>query len=279
MGFNLPAPPEDNTFPQTAQDVANVVVGVLVAAFVVYALLEWRAGRGPLALVLLVGGSISYLNEPMLDVLGPLWHPRIGQDVAIETFGPAPLWGLGIYTVFFGGGTYVMYRLIDHGITRRQLWIGVACFWAVNLAVELPLLGAGLYTYYGYDTPPMMVGGLPLFWLVINAGAPIAAACLLLAVPKLFEGWKVIYAALVPMTVYGAYSMATGWPVFSATHAEDLAQVWRWGAACLTIAIGLVIINELGGWAEARAARRGSLPGEPDQLDGAGVAVHPANVP
>jgi hypothetical protein len=249
-GFNSPAPPDHLRFPQTAQDIANVTMGVLVAAFVVYALLEWRRGRGPLALLLVAGGAVSYLNEPMLDVLGPLWHPRPGQDVAIETFGPAPLWGLGIYTVFFGGGTYVMYRLLERGVTRRGLWIGIAAFWAVNLAVELPLLQAGLYTYYGYRDPPMSVGGLPLFWLVVNCGSPVAGACLLRAMPRFVAGWKVVRALLIPMTLYGAFSLASAWPVFSAAHVRDAPGVLDWGAALLTIAIGVTIIDELASWAE-----------------------------
>jgi hypothetical protein len=136
MGFNFPNPPSHTTFPETAQNIANVVMAVLVAAFVAYAVFELVRGRGPLALILLAGGAVAYLNEPMLDVLGPLWHPRPNQDVAIETFGPAPMWGLGIYTAFFGGGTYVLYRRFARGLTLRQFWIGVGGFFAVNLAVE-----------------------------------------------------------------------------------------------------------------------------------------------
>jgi hypothetical protein len=273
MGFNFPHPPDHLTFPQTAQHVANAAMAVLVLAFVVYGVLEWRRGRGPLCLLLVAGGSVSYLNEPILDVLGPLWHPRPGQDVAFTTFGPVPLWGLGIYTVFFGGGTYVMYRLLEHGVTRRQLWLGIGAFWVVNLAVELPLLQAGLYTYYGYRTPPMSVGGLPLFWLVVNCGSPLAGACLLRGMPQLVAGWRVVRAVLLPMTAYGAFALASGWPVFSAAHAPHLPGVVDWAAALLTIGIGASIIHELAGWAERTGPVRTAEPARAEAAEAAEVAA------
>lgn len=246
MGFNFPSPPSHTTFPETAQNIANVVMAMLVAAFVVYALVELVRGRGPLCLILLGGGAVAYLNEPMLDVLGPLWHPRPNQDVAIETFGPAPLWGLGIYIVFFGGGTYVMCRLFQHGLTLKQFWYGVGGFFVVNLAVELPLLDAGLYQYYGYQEPPMMVGGLPLYWLFVNAGGPLLSATLLLVAPQFFAGAKRVFAVLVPMTVYSGFSMAVSWPVYTAGRIENLDMALYYGFALLTIFLALFTFHRVG---------------------------------
>jgi hypothetical protein len=253
MGFNFPKPPPNLAFPETAQNIANVVMAALVVIFVAYALLELARGRGPLALILLAGGAVSYLNEPMLDVLGPLWHPRPNQDVAIETFGPVPLWGLGIYIVFFGGGTYILCRLFPRGLTLRQFWCGVGGFFAVNLAVELPLLDAGLYQYYGYQDPPMMVGGLPLYWLFVNAGGPLLSATLLLVARRWFTGAKVVFAVLVPMTVYSAFSMAVSWPVYTAGRIEDLPMGLYYVAALLTIAMSLFAFHQVGRFWERQA--------------------------
>ena len=187
MGFNFPLPP-DTVYPGTAQHITNLVMITLVVAAIGFALWEWRRGRGPLALLLVGGGAVSYLNEPILDVLGLCWHPRPGQDVAITTFGPAPLWGLCVYTVFFGCGSYLLYRILSLGTTRRQFWLGVLGFFVVNSVIELPLVGAGLYSYYGYHPPPLMLGGVPLYWLFINAGGPLIAACILLGAPGFFTG-------------------------------------------------------------------------------------------
>lgn len=251
MGFNFPVPP-DTAFPLPAQHVTNLVMLLLVVAAIGYALSEWRLGRGPLALLLVGGGAVSYLNEPILDVLGLCWHPRSGQDVAITTFGPAPLWGLGVYTVFFGAGTYLLYRLLGLGTTRRRFWLGALGFFVVNLAIELPLVGAGLYSYYGYRTPPMTVGGVPLYWLFINAGAPLLAACILLAVPGFFAGARALRVLLLPMTVYAAWCLACGWPIFTALHMPGLSPALGWAAALLTVAIGATVFDSLARWVAAR---------------------------
>jgi hypothetical protein len=276
VGFNFPRPPSSLVFPQTAQDIANVVMGVLVLAFLVHGLWEWRRGRGVLALVLLVGGAISYLNEPIVDVLGLLWHPRPGQDVAITTLGPAPLWGLGIYTVFFGSGSYLLREAVLRGLSRRRLWLGMGAFFAVNLAVELPLISAGLYRYYGYRTPPMSVGGLPLYWLFLNAGAPLLAACILVAAPSFFSGWRVLRAALLPACAYATCALAGGWPIFTALHMPHLPRVWEWAAALLTIAIGFTLIDQLARWVQSRAVPVVATPASaPTSLTGARLRPEP----
>jgi hypothetical protein len=229
-------------------------MAVLVIGFIAFSLYEWHAGRGPLAVILLLGGTISYLNEPMLDVLGLLWHPRPGQHIAIDTFGPAPLWGVGIYTVFFGGGTYLLYRAVGIGLTRRRLWLGTAAFCLVDLAVEIPLLGAGLYKYYGYRTAPFDVGGLPLHWLLMNAGAPLLGACALAAAPRAFEGVKRLRALMLAMVAFTAFAVGSGLPVFTAAPVRTLPAWLGWAAALLTITISATAIHELAGWAGRRGA-------------------------
>src|SRR5262249_45066226 len=155
----------------------------------------------------------------------------------VNTFGPLPLWGLFCYIVFFGAGTYLFLRLMRRGVTRRQFWTGVLSLMVVNLAIEVPLLPTHLYYYYGYHTPPMTVAHLPLYWLFLNVGGPLLAATVLLGGESFFRGRGVLLAALVPMSAYAAYSLAAGWPIFSALHAPRLAQGFVWGAAVLTIAI------------------------------------------
>jgi hypothetical protein len=238
--------------PATAQTVADLAWGALALICLVYVLLEWRRTRSPLPIVVLAGGAIAYLNEPIVDLLGLVWHPRPHQERVLNTFGPLPLWGLFCYVVFFGAGTYVILKLIRRGVTRRQFWSGVGGLMGVNLAIELPLLPTHLYSYYGYQQPPMTVGHLPLYWLFLNVGGPLLAAAGLLAGEQYFTGRRVLAAALVPMTAYAAFSLAAGWPIFSALHSPHLAQIFVWGAALLTIAISAAILDRIAVFAEAR---------------------------
>jgi hypothetical protein len=261
MGFNFPRPPLHAVVPSTAQTVADIAWGALALISLLYVLIECRRTRSALPIVLLVGGAIAYLNEPIVDVMGLVWHPRIHQQRVLNTFGPLPLWGLFCYVVFFGAATYIFLLIMRRGVTRKQFWIAVAALMTLNLGIEIPLLPTHLYYYYGYHTPPMTVAHLPLYWLFLNVGGPLLAAAVLLAGEKYLTGPRVLAAALIPMTSYAAYSVAAGWPIFSALHATHLAQPFIWGAALLTIAISALMLDRIAVFVQSRAAAgRGPLP-------------------
>jgi hypothetical protein len=230
-----PRPPVDMVMPAGPQLVFTVLWGSVAAVLLVWALVELVVRRRPLFLLLLLGGALCYAVEPMVDVLGLLWHPVPGQWVALDTFRAVPLWGLFVYVICFGGLPYVMYRdFRAHASVRRLLtWIGI--FWLVDVAVEWPILASGLYVYYG--DAPMTVGGLPLYWLVMNIEGPLSTAVLLLRVPALRRGAGMLAALLLPVTLDASGSVVTGWPVFSALHAG--AAPWAaYGAAVATLALG-----------------------------------------
>src|SRR6202035_4002260 len=125
MGFNFPRPPLHTVVPSTAQTGADIAWAALGLISLLAILYECRRTRSPLPIMLLVGGAIAYLNEPIVDVLGLVWHPRIHQERVINTLGPLPLWGLFCYLVFFGAATYLFLTLMRRGVTRRQFWSGV----------------------------------------------------------------------------------------------------------------------------------------------------------
>jgi hypothetical protein len=242
----------DAVVPSTAQTAADIAWGILALLSLVYALIEWRRTRSPLPVILLIGGAIAYLNEPIVDAMGLVWHPRPNQERVISTLGPLPLWGLFCYVVFFGAGTHLLLKLMRRGLTRRRFWTGVGALMLVNLAIEIPLLPTHLYYYYGYHTPPMTIAHLPVYWLFLNVGGPLLAAAVLLAGESFFTGRRMLAAALIPMTSYAAYSLAAGWPIFSALHAKHLAPVFVWAAALLTITISAVLLDRIAVLVETR---------------------------
>ncbi|MHB8690066.1 MAG: hypothetical protein ACYDHH_02360 [Solirubrobacteraceae bacterium] len=255
MGFNFPRPPLHAVVPATAQTVADLCWGALALIAIVYAIVEWRRTQSLLPIILILGGAIAYLNEPIVDVLGLCWHPRVHQQHLLSTFGPLPLWGLFAYVVFFGAGPYIVLKLLRRGITRRQFWYGVAGLMAVNLGIEIPLLPTHLYLYYGYHQPPMTVAHLPLYWLFLNVGGPLLAATVLFAAEGHLSGRSLLTAAaLIPMTTYAAFSLAAGWPIFSALHSPGLDQGFVWGAALLTILISAWILDRIAVYVHAQGA-------------------------
>jgi hypothetical protein len=240
--FDFPVTPDGTEMPQAAQLVATVAMAVLVAGFTVYAAREIVRSRSVTLALLLVGGAISYFNEPIDDVLGLVWHPVVGQWTALDTFSRVPLWGLGIYIAFFGGMPYVILQSLRRGVTRRRLWGWVGVLAVVDVAVELPILASGIYSYYG--GAPLRIGGFPVYWIVVNAVGPLALAVLLLAARDAFTGWRAAYLLFLPMVCDAAGSVAVGWPIFSALNAHASGPV-RWLAAGLTIAIGLAALDLL----------------------------------
>ena len=160
--FNLPSAPHDLVFPYTPQLYATSAMWVVVALIVAYAFYDAYKNRSPVALLLIAGSAIAYLNEPIVDVLGLVLHPRPGQWVALETLGPVPWWGLAIYIIYFGGLTLAKLRVAQKGLmTRRGFWIGTFTFFIVNIIAELPLIQSGMYLYY--NDPPFLFFGLPLY--------------------------------------------------------------------------------------------------------------------
>lgn len=258
--FDLPPHPDGMTFPETPQIVATSAMGVLVLAFVVYAVHEIVRHRSYLLALLLVGGGVSYLNEPIDDVVGCLYHPEEGQWTVLDTFAAVPLWGLGIYIVFFGGMPYLILKALERGVTRRQLWQWVGILFALDVAVEIPIIAADMYVYYA--DPPFQVAGFPLYWLFINIGGPFEVAVILFAARRLFAGWRAIYLVFLPMVCNAAGSIAVGWPIYSALNAQASPGV-KWAAGAVTIAIGYVLLDLTITWAarkSAEAAGEGAAP-------------------
>jgi hypothetical protein len=236
-----PPPPVGMVMPAGPQAFYTVLWGVVLAGLVAFGLWRLARHRDGLLLALLGGGAICYFAEPMVDVLGLLWHPVIGQWVAIDTFRAAPWWGVFVYSICFGGLPYLMWAdFRAHGLTRRRAWTWIGLFWVVDLAVEVPILASGLYDYYG--EPPMEAFGLPLYWLFMNIAGPLETAVLLLAFPMLTRGRWLLGLLAVPVSLDVTGSVLTGWPVFSALHAQASMPV-KYLCALITVAIGVITLE------------------------------------
>lgn len=253
--FNIPTPPP-MVFPRTPQTIAEIVLWIVVAAFVAFAVRQWRRTGSPLGLVLLAGGGIALLNEPLDDILGLVHHPRPGQDVVFETMGPIPHWGLPTYIIFFGGIAYVLLlELRRLTFTPRAFWTGIAITFVADLLIELPLLHFRLYTYFGYGDVPMSIGGFPLYWLFINTTGPILCAAILFAAPGYFTGWRTVLVPFLPLVTDAGCSAAVGLPVYNALHTPGAPAWLTWAGALASCAIGLAILDASARWIYAHTLK------------------------
>lgn len=243
MGFNFPAPPSDMVMPQTTQAVATSIMLALSLAFVVYALTERRRTGTYVALLLVLGGAIASVNEAIVDSTGLVWHPRIDDWMAYNSFAPVPLWVVGAYCTFEGGFAYLLYKRVKAGMTRAQVWKAFGLLVAANWVLEIPLLALDFYDYYG--NPPLEVAGYPIYWPFLNLPPILVTVALLVRLPALFEGRKVALLLVEPAMAYAAVSNAVGWPIFTALHSPGMAEPFRWALCVLGIALSCLIVDAL----------------------------------
>jgi hypothetical protein len=234
-------PPWEMTTPSTAQTIITAVLAVVVAAFVVAALADWRRSGSPTFLLMLVGGYVCSFNEATVDVLGHCFFPVDGV-IAYTAFGrPIPVWVVLAYIVFFGGLSYVMAFAFKRGASRRTMWLGIAVFGVLNVLLEIPMLRAGLYVYYGYQ--PFAIDGFPLSWLVINSLGSLFGAVVIVRLSWFFTGARQLLLVFVPFAAYMA-SWVLAMPHFAITN-TDMPNGVRMAAAALSLALGAIAIDAL----------------------------------
>jgi hypothetical protein len=121
------------------------------------------------------------------------------------------------------------------------MWCGIAVFGVLNVLLEIPMLRAGLYVYYGYQ--PFAIGGFPLSWLVINSLGSLFGAVVVVRLAWFFTGARQLLLVLVPFATYMA-SWVLAMPHFAITN-TDLPTGARIGAAALSMALGVIAIDGL----------------------------------
>jgi hypothetical protein len=234
-------PPWDMAIPATVQTVITSILAVVVAGFVVAALLDWRRSGRPTFLLVLIGGYICSFNEATVDVLGQCFFPNDGW-LGYTAFGRGvPVWVVLAYVIFFGGLSYLMALAFKRGATRRAMWTGIAIFGVLNVLLEIPMLSAGLYVYYGDQ--PFEIGGFPVSWFVINSLGSLFGAVVITRLSWFFTGARQLLLVFVPFATYMS-SWVLAMPHFLITNTDAPTSV-RMAAAVVSMSLGLVATDVL----------------------------------
>jgi hypothetical protein len=252
----LTPPPIDAMTPETAQLIATTVTGILVFLSLCYTLWMWKRRGTPLYFLILLGGSACMLIEPWLDLISQIWFPSDGW-IVFEAYGrPMPLWGLFAYTLFFGTQTFAILELLHKGVSRAKFWLGLIGVWIFNIALEVTVLSADLYFYYGYQ--PLRIGDFPAVWLVLNCAGVALAAAIFMRFGDFFTGPRVLLAvAVAPVCQLAALWL--GIPHFMALN-SDVSAVLKTVASAVSIVIGLLVLDAI-----IRVIARGTPFEEPDE--------------
>jgi hypothetical protein len=239
--------PVQMPMPQAAQLWMHILNWALVAVVLVLALNHWRKRGSAVGLWLVLGGALTTLNEPIVDVLGKCWFPAIGSQVLLKAWGVSiPSYMVAVYAWYVGGQAFLAYRLYETGISRRGLFRLYAAFAVVNLFLELPGLNLPMPMYSYYGNQPLLLFHFPLWWIFCNALMPMMIAGVAYAARQALRGAR--GALLVPLAwmTAGATNGLIAAPVWLALNVEGSSLGLTHAAAAVSFGMGLMVCYGLG---------------------------------
>lgn len=246
--FENTLPPDripDMVMPAIFQQWFFVAMCIPVLIALYFSLRYWRRTGSPLGVLFLLGGAFSYLNEPIVDVLGKCWWPPIGNWTFMEVFGVhLPMFGIPVYMWYMGGQAFLAYRLIEKGISMRGLYVLYAFAFITDLALELPAVNMGVYTYYGL-TQPLVFFKFPLWWPFVNALMPIMMGAVIYRLKPLLVGVKSLLIIPLMWMLGAAVNGLVAAPVWIALN-TDVGPGVTHLAALFTIGLGMMTCYGIG---------------------------------
>lgn len=240
MAAAMPAPPADMVMPRAAQLAFTVLLAIPLAVAILLAIRSWRRDRSPLPFLLLGGGLMAMLVEPIIDHLTLIWYPVEGQWTVFEALDiRIPLFVAMVYPWFVGGQAWLVWTLLSRRPTARHVWSLYGAICVVNLVIEAPGVVFNTYRYYGEQ--PFDFWGSPMIYYPINAAMPVVIGAIVYKLWPYLRGWRRLgILAIVPM-IDLMTNAATLWPLWlTLSSGGPAAVVWLTGV--LSVALALVFI-------------------------------------
>jgi hypothetical protein len=243
MSNGLPATaPVDMVMPQVAQLWMNILNWGLVAVVLVIVLNHWRKHGSSIGVWLVLGGALTTLNEPIVDVLGKCWFPAIDSRVLFKAWGVSiPAYMVPVYAWYVGGQAFLAYRLYEKGLSRRGLFGLYASFAVVNLFLEIPGLNLPVPMYSYFGNQPLVFLRFPMWWIFCNALMPMMIAGVALRGEPVLRGAR--RPLLVPLAwmTAGATNALIAAPLWLALNVEAGSLGLSYLAAAVSFGMGLMV--------------------------------------
>jgi hypothetical protein len=231
-------PPLQMTVSTLGQRIAELSVGGTAIVMAVAALWHWRRSGRPTGLLVLAGGLICAVNEPLIDSLGHVWYPTDGENAYTLLQRYVPWWVVFAYVAFFGGLAWLLSELIRSGGSQRTLWLAVGGVWLADVILEIPILSGNVYIYYGQQ--PFQIGGFPLIWAFLNCGGALLGAVAIARLSPVLTGIRQLWLLLIPI-VTQYLSWFAGMPHFLALG-SDTSDTVREIASAASMLITIAVI-------------------------------------
>lgn len=187
-----------------------------------------------LPLMLIFGGFLCSLVEPMLDLLG---HLRWANDLPFYVFTnfgiDIPLLIPFAYAAFLGLEPYFIYLLFKRGVTVKQVMFMYVIAGMTDAVLETPGLLLNVYEYYGVQ--PYKFLEFPYWWAFINGASFMTIGFFIWYLEPRLKGWRrALFLVLPPIGMMVAY-FSVGWIHILAIN-STLPTPLKWVATTIMMA-------------------------------------------
>ena len=243
MISTLPATaPVDMVMPQVAQLWMHILNWGLVLVVLGFALNHWRKQGSSIGIWLVLGGAVTSMNEPIVDVLGKCWFPAIDSWVLLKAWGVSvPNYMIAVYAWYVGGQAFLSYRLFEKGISQRGVFRLYLTYAVVNLFLEIPGLNLPMPMYSYYGNQPLVLFRFPMWWIFCNALMPMMIAAIAFRCESLLQGVRRIFIVPLAWMTAAATNALIAAPVWLALNAESSSLALTHLAAAASFGMGLMV--------------------------------------
>jgi len=227
---------------QTTFLVILIGMGVILVAIAGWWWVSREYTRSGIVLPLLMLGIglASLIQEPVFDNAALYWYPHHNDWSLFTAFGreiPAYI-PIG-YGWFFGGVSFILYRLFSRYGTSRLVWQLFAISVVIDTVATAAVSWMHAAGFYGYQ--PFNVFDYPLWFAWVDAGTTILNAVLLMALVPRLKGIRFAWLLVIPLITYSAQNGVVDTPITLALHSGwSHAAIWLMGT--LSIVLGSCIV-------------------------------------
>ena len=211
-GDVLPVP-ETYMANETVAILFTVWAGGFGLAVMPWAFYRWLKKQDDIPILMVAGGLLCSLLEPMMDHLGHLWWPTNLPGPAFVGFNlNIPFLIPPCYVFFIAMTGYWAYLRMKDGLDVKGLFLVWLLISFTDVIMEMPGTATKAYIYYG--DPSFKIFGFPLAWGWINGTAMLTTGFLLWVLEPHLKGSNRLFMIPMVIVAMGASYGMTAWPYF-----------------------------------------------------------------
>jgi hypothetical protein len=240
----VPSPAADSAVDPTGQLVATYGTYALALVALVAVVRLCLRERVVWPALVLAGGTLTCLLEPLFDHLYGLWFPTVGQWTLFVTYGVhEPVWLPAAYLVVYGALPVAVVRLLRRDPGRRTVWRVYAALVVVAVVAEIGYIRVlGVYGYQ--DRQPFVVLGYPLFLGFVNSMSALIGGLVLVRLVPLLRGAGLAALLTVPPMAFAVDAIGSGFLYLAVRNSADPPR-WALDLTALTVVAGGVLTVRL----------------------------------